>query len=154
MAEPRFGGDDDLPRTLRRAREEQERERRERASDVPLGVPQGQPIAVEPARHYDPAPPMGYAPSGAVTRFEVPFFHLVRFFLKAVFAAIPALLLLAALLWLGGKALQTFFPHLGRMQIHIQFVGGEGSNSPATTPATGPPAPPIPAPAPAAAPKR
>ncbi len=56
-----------------------------------------------------------------VRRLEVPFVHLMLFFIKAVFAAIPALIILAVLLWLGGAALQTFFPQLVKMQILIRF---------------------------------
>lgn len=128
MAEPRFatGGDDDLPLTLRRAREERDRELRQReeqsaphtptpaaARGPEIGAP---PLMADPV--YDPLP---IRESGTVTRLDIPFLHLVQFCVKAVFAAIPALLVLACLLWLGGRALQTFFPDLGRMKILIQF---------------------------------
>lgn len=165
MAEPRFATEDDLPRTLRRAREEKERELRERGQDTGLDAgpgrvgPRAPDLSHQIEHPVDHAPPLALGSSGVVSRLEVPFFHLVGFFLKAVFAAIPAILLLAALLWLGGKALQTFFPGLGRMQIHIQFVGGDtpaasrpagtpspasappgAANPPGTGPATAPPA--------------
>ncbi|MEO1283220.1 MAG: hypothetical protein AAFV69_16020, partial [Pseudomonadota bacterium] len=56
-----------------------------------------------------------------VTRFNVPFFHLVGFFIKAAFAAIPALLLLGGILWGIGMVLQTYFPWLIKMQIFVHF---------------------------------
>jgi hypothetical protein len=127
MAEPRFANDDDLPLTFRRAREERERELREReveAAGPTLGTA---PVAANdeddvplPPRAFRPAA-VAEAPTGVVRRIEIPFLHLVAFFLKAVVAAIPALILLAGLLWLGGKGLQTFLPDLGRMQIFIKF---------------------------------
>jgi hypothetical protein len=39
----------------------------------------------------------------------------MRFFIKAVFAAIPALIILAGLLWLAGQGLSTYFPQLSKM---------------------------------------
>jgi hypothetical protein len=57
----------------------------------------------------------------AVTRFDVPFFRLMAFFIKAVFAAIPALIILGALLWLAGDVLRNLFPWLVKMQILIRF---------------------------------
>jgi hypothetical protein len=56
-----------------------------------------------------------------VRRLDVPFGQLVVFFLKAVFAMVPALLLLGVILWGIGQALQTFFPQLVKMQILIWF---------------------------------
>ncbi len=114
-------GADDLPRTLRRERdarlqEAREREARERAgtlthdfgaSDAGYGA-QGLRHAPEPV-------------AAAVTRFDVPFFRLMFFFIKAVFAAIPALFILGVLLWLAGDLLQMLFPWLIKTQILIQF---------------------------------
>ena len=59
------------------------------------------------------------APAVTVTDFDVPFAKLMMFFIRAVFAAIPALLVLMAFLWLFGQALQTFFPQLLKMKILI-----------------------------------
>lgn len=59
----------------------------------------------------------------SVRRFDVPFMHLVTFFLKAVVAAIPALFLLMAILWAIGQGLSTFFPELVKMKILIGFGG-------------------------------
>jgi hypothetical protein len=109
---------DDLPRTLRREREAREREARERA---PSGleaqsnhVAYGHEQAGYPAEATYPA---------AVRRFEVPFLHLVAFFLKAVIAALPALVLLGAILWGFGQVLKVFFPELLHFQILIQPKG-------------------------------
>ena len=57
----------------------------------------------------------------SVRRFDVPFLHLVSFFLKAVLAAIPALILLTAILWVAGSALEAMFPELIKMKILISF---------------------------------
>jgi len=59
--------------------------------------------------------------SGEVTRLNIPFFHLMAFFLKATVAAIPALILLAAILWGMGEVVQRLFPELLKMQIFIHF---------------------------------
>ena len=58
-----------------------------------------------------------------VVRLDVPFLRLVAFFLKAVLAAIPALILLGVILWFGGHLLQTYFPWLIKAQILIHFPG-------------------------------
>jgi hypothetical protein len=41
------------------------------------------------------------------------------FFIRAVFAAIPALIVLTAILWVFGHALEIFFPQLLKMKILI-----------------------------------
>jgi hypothetical protein len=123
MADPRFGGDDDLPRTLRRAREERDREIREREVH---GHPQswaGTPDELAPP--YDMRGSTSASlemPRGpvAVGRLQIPFIHLVWFFLKAVLAAIPALVLLTLLLFAGGQVLKTFFPGLRHFEIIIR----------------------------------
>ena len=133
MAEPRFQTDDDLPRTFRREREAREREARERdaamtghpGSSMPghSGHDYGQP------HHEYSGPPhdslYAASPSGVVTRFEVPFLHLMVFFLKAVLAAIPALVMLTALLFAGGKVLESYFPALRHFEIKIQPIQAE-----------------------------
>ncbi len=50
------------------------------------------------------------AAPATVVRFDVPFTHLMGFFIKAVFAAIPALILLGVLLWFAGSLLKTLLP--------------------------------------------
>jgi hypothetical protein len=58
-----------------------------------------------------------------VHRLDVPFTHLARFFVKAVLAAIPALILLGTILWIAGTVLQSQFPQLIKMRILIGFPG-------------------------------
>jgi hypothetical protein len=43
--------------------------------------------------------------------------------LKAVVAAIPALILLTAILWAGGQLLEKFYPDIIKMKILISFPG-------------------------------
>ncbi len=109
------GGPDDLPRTLRRereARERQAREMRERA-------------AAAAYHSFGPRVSEGMgAPPGVVTRLDLPFLHLAAFFLKAVFAAVPALFVLGFLLWGVGHVLLNWFPDLVKMQILILFPPG------------------------------
>lgn len=121
MAEPRFADDDDLPRTLRRERDARERELRER--ELPAATPDeaftghhGAGYAQPPYAHDYPQ----HGASGTVTRLEIPFGHLVTFFLKSVIAAIPALILLTVLLWGMGQGLKTAFPNLLHFQIKIE----------------------------------
>lgn len=153
MAEPNYGliGDepaDDLPRTLRRERESREREAREREAreraqnprvDLPMpdanvkssarsgfGPDMADAYAGQSGYSYDEAaaaiPDMPFPAS--VRRFDVPFMHLVTFFLKAVVAAIPALILLTVILWFGGYVAKVFFPELLQMKILISFPNG------------------------------
>jgi hypothetical protein len=56
-----------------------------------------------------------------VQAFDVPFTHLMRFCVKAVLAAIPALILLGVILWFAGAGLQALFPQLVKMKILIGF---------------------------------
>jgi hypothetical protein len=55
-----------------------------------------------------------------VTDVRIPFLRLMVFCFKLVFAAIPALILLTAILWLAGHAMMTFFPWLVKLQILIR----------------------------------
>jgi hypothetical protein len=121
MPEPHFTTlDDDLPRTFRREREARERQALERDTPAVLrkGGAQSQRATPDPiAANTLPGE------SVTVTRFDVPFGHLVRFFVKAVFAALPALILLMVVLWGVGEVLQRYFPWLLKMRILIQFPG-------------------------------
>ena len=117
-------GHDDLPRTFRRERDAQ-REARERAADR-----RSSRIRAPPEPTYVQDPPVepyfatAYPPpvaSGVVTALEIPFGRLVAFFLKALFAAIPALILLGIMLWAMGQVLTTYFPALLKMKILITF---------------------------------
>ena len=123
---------DDLPRTLRRERENRDRQQREQQAQLsrePAGraqLPANQSYGMpEPANPYDqPYSPADTGPARVtVTRIKVPFVALMAFFIKAVLAAIPALLLLIAMLWGLGIALQTYFPELIKMKILISFPG-------------------------------
>jgi len=123
MAEPRFADDDDdLPRTLRRERDAREREMRERERELAAA---DDSFAVGGAQPY-PAQPYGYdyMPAGSggvtVTRLKIPFVHLMVFFLKAVVAAIPALILLTVLLWGMGQGLKAFVPGLRHFEIIVK----------------------------------
>ena len=138
MADHNFGpiGDepvDDLPRTFRREKETRAREAKERADRERAAAPSlstapdlkpgtaapkiyAEAVATEPAFTDVPYPTV-------VRQFDVPFMHLVKFFFKAVLAAIPALILLTAILWLLGGLLETFFPDLIKMKILIGFGG-------------------------------
>ena len=142
MAEPRFQTDDDLPRTFRREREAREREARER--EAGLG---GHPGHAQTSGPRDYGPPQqdyaGSAPDslsssghgGTVTRFAEPFLHLMAFFMKAVLAAIHALVMLTAPLFAGGKVLESYFPALRHFEIKIQPIQAEVATPPATKPA-------------------
>ncbi len=125
------GDMEDLPRTVRRekearareAREREAREREARAADAQpsgLSAPQPEPVAYTTADPYA-AYPAAEAYPASVRSIDVPFLQLMLFFLKAVFAAIPALIVLAGLLWLGGQALEAAFPELLKAKILITF---------------------------------
>jgi hypothetical protein len=146
MADHNFGpiGDeatDDLPRTFRREKEARAREARERAAQERAAAPS---LSSMPDVHAAASAHSGqsalapkiYADTGvqpdvvadmpfpaSVQRFDVPFLHLMTFFLKAVLAAIPALILLMVVLWTAGSLLQAFFPELVKMKILIGFQG-------------------------------
>jgi hypothetical protein len=126
MPEPHFTTlDDDLPRTFRREREAQERQALEREA---LGR-EAPAVLRNAAGGYKRAAPDAIAAntlpgeSVTVTRFDVPFGHLAKFFIKAVFAALPALILLTVILWGVGEVMQRYFPWLLKMRILIQFPG-------------------------------
>ena len=122
---------DDLPRTLRREKEARLREARERlgpAGGAPAGSAQRGEMTAEPAplsASRDEGSSLGNsaedAPPTTVTALNVPFFHLMGFFIKAALAAIPAMILMLGVLWLFGQALETFFPELLKMKILISF---------------------------------
>lgn len=129
--------DDDLPRTVRRERDAREREAREREAreraqrERDMGPSMGSSMGPAPSSMgAQPMPgpsPMRMdhddydlpAPPATVTAFDVPFLKLMMFMLKLVVAGIPALLLLGAIMWGMGHALQTFFPALLKLKIMI-----------------------------------
>jgi hypothetical protein len=105
-------GPDDIPRTFRREREARERAAAAQSPEVPN-------YAANP-QSYDAA--FGSdVPPGVVKKFKVPFFSLMAFFIKAVLAAIPAILLLSVILWSAGQVLTKYFPWLLKMKIVISF---------------------------------
>jgi len=102
---------DDLPRTLRRERERQKAAAQGSVPSSGLLASGNSYSAVTPVSSDDLVP-------ASVQRLDVPFWRLVLFFMKAVLAAIPALILLGAILWGMGVALKTFFPWL----IQAEFI--------------------------------
>ena len=118
MPEPTFSmtADDDLPRTIRRERDAREREAREREARERDARERQAPA---PVLHGGDELEMRTAPAATVVDFDVPLAKLAMFFVRAVFAAIPALLVLMALLWVFGHTLQMFFPQLLKMKILI-----------------------------------
>ncbi|MBY0559020.1 hypothetical protein [Hyphomicrobium sp.] len=128
--DPILDDQEDLPRTFRREKEARAREARERAEQERAAAPSLSMGAAD--RRARPRPDT-YASgeldaadeqqlvSATVRRFDVPFVDLVTFFLKAVIAGIPALLLLGAILWVMGAALEALFPALIKMKILISF---------------------------------
>jgi hypothetical protein len=119
------GGPDDLPRTFRRERdaqrEQRERESRERAAAEQAFAPTPEP-AFGPEPGFDAYAAHAYAvpgEPGVVTALKIPFFRLVFFFIKAVFAAIPALILMGIMLWAAGEVLRAYRPDLIQWQLVV-----------------------------------
>ena len=108
------GNSEDLPRTLRREREAQQRaqQQQQRHAAPPPPAP------MHPTQEHDWSHDDGPQPA-IVTAIKVPFFRLMFFFLKAVIAAIPAIILLGAILWGLGHLLMTYYPWLVKVQILI-----------------------------------
>ena len=130
MPEPTFSmtADDDLPRTIRRERDAREREAREReARERQARERESQVRRRCRCIDREPSPFACRRRRSTVTAIEVPFFRLMMFFIKAVFAAIPALIVLTALLWLFGQGLQSFFPQLLKMKIDVQIYSPQSA---------------------------
>jgi hypothetical protein len=124
MPEPHFSTlSDDLPRTLRRARDERDAREREASGERFPSSLKAAMSAASDAPRLAPADPLATADGMTVTRLDVPFKNLVAFFMKAVFAALPALFVLMIVLWTIGEVLQRYFPWLLKMRILIQFPG-------------------------------
>jgi hypothetical protein len=127
--DPLSDDSEDLPRTFRREKEARAREARERAAQeraanpsLPMGSEERSGPKPQIYAAADVSPRLEDLPVPAsVRRFDVPFVDLVTFFLKAVIAAIPALILLTAILWFMGSALEAVFPSLIKMKILISF---------------------------------
>jgi hypothetical protein len=124
--------DDDIPQTFRRERDAREKEAREREAKArdarereirarDTKAAQTYPAATDLPHDYT-LPDIREVPRGVVvSALKIPFLRLMAFFIKAVFAAIPALLILIGLLWGIGQIAQTYFPWLIKMRILIQF---------------------------------
>ena len=111
------GDIDDLPRTLRREREARQREAREREEKARAAT-LTHDFGASDARAE--VPTFAAAPA-TVVRFDVPFAHLVTFFIKAVLAAVPALIILGVLLWYAGYALKSLYPELVHTEVLIRI---------------------------------
>jgi hypothetical protein len=121
---------DDLPRTFRREKEARARAARERAAQERAAAPT---LSTDPVDCVRPQPRIydragddlrdssSASVSATVRAFDVPFVHLMTFFLRAVLASIPALLLLGGILWVMGAGLELLFPQLVKMKILISF---------------------------------
>jgi hypothetical protein len=127
--DPLLDDTEDLPRTFRREKEARAREARERAAQERAATPT---LPMGPDDRPRPEPQIYAAPDvspnladrpvpASVRSIDVPFQDLVMFFLKAVIAAIPALILLGAVLWMLGTVLELAFPWLIKMKILISF---------------------------------
>jgi hypothetical protein len=121
--------DDDLPRTIRREREAQ-REARERER---LAREREAAAVSVPSIEHEGAYGALASPPATVTDFDVPFVRLMTFFIKAVFAAIPALVVLTAILWLFGKLLFTLVPELVHLKVDIQIYPLQSADDVKTT---------------------
>lgn len=104
---------DDLPRTLRREREARDRAQGGAALNATKPAQGFVPEATAWADQSAPQP-------ATVTAIDVSFFRLMLFCFKLVFAALPAILLLGAILWTIGHLLMTYYPWLVKMQILIR----------------------------------
>jgi hypothetical protein len=114
--------DEDLPRTVRQQKEAA----RAKARDYRTAT-----YAPSPSTSMDhdyrgsdyalPSSAPGDYPLTTVARLQVPFMHLVGFFLKAVLAAIPALLLLTLILWGFGQLAKHYMPWIIQTEILIKF---------------------------------
>lgn len=120
-----LASDEDLPRTLRREKAAREREAQGRTLGHGDGLGGGDiGLRADPDGNYGHAvhnDPVRRDEEVTVRWLRIPFFHLMFFFIKAVLAAIPALILLGALLWLAGDILMATFPELVKMQILIKL---------------------------------
>jgi hypothetical protein len=140
ITEPKFSSpqlsgaqDDDIPQTFRRERDAREKEAREREAKErearerenrarDARAAKAFPGATEPSSRDYSLPDISPMQDGVkVVALDIPFFRLMAFFIKAVFAAIPALLILIGILWTIGQIAQTYMPWLVKMRILIQF---------------------------------
>ena len=118
---------DDLPRTLRREHEARAREAREREghtfgnASISTGGRAASDTTYPEPQSYEASVMAGEPYPAVVKALDIPFVHLVAFCLKAVLAAIPAILLLMVILWGVGQIIETVMPNLLKMKILISF---------------------------------
>ena len=75
-----------------------------------------------PIHAFERQTPYGFAvpvPAGPAGALDVPLGRLMAFFMKAAVAAVPALLVLVAAIWLLGHGLQVLFPDLVKLKVLI-----------------------------------
>lgn len=127
-----FAREGDMPRIFERGghdRTAHDRSAHERAgerSGERTGEQTGMSASpMDAGRAYPGAPPyarLEEEPQPAVVRaLKIPFFHLMLFCLKLTLAAIPALILLAAILYGMGQVLKIYLPWLVQAEILIRF---------------------------------
>lgn len=117
---------EDLPRTVRQQKEAARAKAKEFRGSTYSATPPKTPMTaldtdLRGSEYALPASAPGEYPLTAVARFETPFLHMVGFFLKAVLAAIPALLLLTMILWGFGQVAKHYMPWLVQTEILIKF---------------------------------
>jgi hypothetical protein len=122
------GGPDDLPRSVLREREARYREDMARTAAQAAAQPAARSRAGASELHVppptlaaDPAMKRPMVGDGVVRVLDIPFWRLVMFGFKLVFASIPAFILLGVLIWFAMTLLQLYYPELTKMQILINF---------------------------------
>ena len=128
------GAEEDLPRTVRQQKAERARDQLAQEALATQRAPYSQgggrsPPVTSMSRtmdgdYYDSAAaPPGEYPAATVRRLHLPFFHMVGFFIKAVFAAIPAIIIMMLMIFAIGKAAEIYLPWLVKMKIEIKYNG-------------------------------
>jgi hypothetical protein len=103
------GGPDDLPKAFRREREQTQGS--QKAAPRPYGTTY---TAEHSGQSDDPV-------QVVITGIRIPFLNLVGHFLKVTVAAIPAILLLLAILFGIGQAVSIYAPQLAKVRVLIHF---------------------------------
>ena len=125
------GGHEDLPRTVRQQKEARAREilnaPRQSYTRASGRVAPTMSNPLDDEFQGAAQSPPGQDPPAMVTQLQLPFFHLMGFFLKAVFAGIPALIIAVTLMmgifWAVGQIVEHYAPWLVKMRIVISFPG-------------------------------
>jgi len=91
----------------------------ERADDLPRAL-RGAPFRATSESTALEAPEIGRTADGAVvTDIQIPFWKLVVFLMKVALAALPALLIVAVMLYGIAEVVGALFPQLVKMKIQI-----------------------------------